>query len=277
MKKSLLLWILCILLTACTSVGISPTSTSTLIPVPSSMATSTPQPQPTETPSPKAIPTEVLSPQEQLERDYGALVPKDEKCVQFTDASISAQFLPSGATYAVMRFRATDKKIEHMQIPFGPLGELKDVAAVQATCRDNNGELIKYPVNIVVGTYDSGKYHDGINPFWDAPEGGNFDFGTPDQILKLIKQGDIIEFKVLMNQGNKPKDFTWRQEKGPKNEMIIEAYHRFSDINYQHQLDLLIAGIGVEEKDFNLIPIMLTLYTASIIRTDNPLHPQYTP
>lgn len=245
----------------------TPTPTATLAPTLTPTDTPIPTPSPTQTEIP-ATPTEQLSPQEQLERDYGHLVPKDEKCLSEPDVILSMpEYFPAGVTKAILIVHSTGIT-DKVTIPFGKDKVPREVTRLKVVCRDNQGN-IQRPMWLILGGDDFGKYHNGENPFWyHLPDGTNgYESSSIKEVLAKIQIGARIEVMIPTNSGNgnlREKFNEWdlhgdgytnHFEMG--NELANQAVREFSVPENEAQLDLLLAGQSVNVDDFSLHPLMI--------------------
>ena len=170
---------------------IAPTITPSETPIP-----------PTKVPSPTVAATKVLSPQEQLEREFGHLVPADEKCVGEgqEDIILSSDDTQTSIHYAHLRVHAADPSNAIKEtVLLGPPQDRKpvEVLSIPVVCRDINGNIIK-PQKLVLGGTTFGKNGADVNIFFDlmGPH------GVPVQtILDNIKEGDLIDIFIAIKPG----------------------------------------------------------------------------
>ncbi len=265
MKKiTLISWILFTLLTACNSVSPSPAPASTLMPVPSS--TTTPVVTPTSTNLPKPTATEQLTPQQQLERDFGNLVPKDEKCVKSPDVIFSTDYTQSNTHYAILHVRATNPaNAMWMTIPLGPPQDKKEreVLILPVVCRDANGGMIKF--GLILGGKDLGKNGADLNAYYNYKIGGElsekgFQVVSAQKILENIEEGDLMAIDVPIKPGDGDMKKSRDNWEGATNELAIIA---ILTVRYDEEYSLVVnqiaQGGGDIPDDFIIIPSRLEL------------------
>lgn len=248
--------VLVTLLVACAPMNLfpSPTPTPTASQIPTQ--TSTPSPTPTETLT--TTPTQTLTPEQQRERDYGALVPKDEPCVREPELHMNdPQYVSFDQVMAELSVYTTGN-VKKEKTLLGKNGVEAEITMVQVVCRDVNGNLTK-PMWLVIGSDSFGKNKSGNNIYWITIDNGTLvgiTVTTIDEILKQISKGLEIRIDIPVKRGNANLvDRFW--ENGASNQLANEAIRRFEQS--QEQIDLIVQGVGVSQDDFQLFPIRITL------------------
>jgi len=132
--------------------------------------------------------------------------------------------------------------------------EEREVKLIQVVCRDKNG-AIEEPIWVVLGGIDFGKDRDGKNVYW-TNDGGSIVVTTPDQILTQINQGEEIRITLVTKNGSGSFRDHWENH-GGGNESAQESARQLSE--KQEQINQLVEEIGVNESDFELFPLMITL------------------
>jgi hypothetical protein len=256
----------------CTFSIVTPTLTPTATLTPTLAPTYTPTPSPTPTEIP-VTQTEQLSPQELLERDFGSLVPKEEKCLKTPEVFLSMpDYFPSGVKKAELIVHSTGIT-DKITIPFGKDKAPREVTRLQVVCRDNQGTLQK-PMWLILGGDTFGKYQNGENPFWHIyPDGVNgYESLTTDEVLGKMKatKGARLDVMIPADQGNgflQDKFLEWDLQ-GPGyvnhfeigNELANESVRQLALPENKTQIDLLLAGQSVSIDNFSLYPLMITYY-----------------
>ena len=214
--------------------------------------------------SPSPTATEQLTHQEQLERDYGVLVPKNEKCVQFTDSISLPDYTQDNTTYASLQVRATDpKNAIWKKVGLGPPQDVKEreVLLLPVVCRDANDNIIK-PFWLILGGKDFGKDGSDLNVYYTHKGGKDFQVVPAQEILDNVQEGDRIEISVVIKpgQGNfKKLGSNWE---GATNELTrISILMVRYDKQYSDIVNLLAQGGSEIPDDFIIIPERIDLYS----------------
>ena len=255
---------LTIVFAACSNIpGLSPVATSTSLPTITPPPTNTPTQMPTTTPLPSPTATEQLTPQEQLERDYGHLVPKDEKCVLFPDGTVGYDYTQSNTHYTQLQVRATNPaNAMWMKIPLGPPHDQKEreVLVLPVVCRDANGSILK--TLLILGGRDFGKDGADLNVYYNHKGGKDFQVVPAQEILEQVQEGDRIEIYVVIKPGDgnfKKLGSNWE---GATNDLTkISILMVKDDKQYSDIVNLLAQGGGDIPNDFVIIPDRIDLYS----------------
>lgn len=257
---------LTMLITACGSIpGLSPVATPTPLPTITTLPTNTPTQMPTATPLPSPTATEPLTPQEQLERDYGHLVSKDEKCVKGV-GSASTDYIQNNTTYAYLHVHATNpNNAQWMTIELGRPEDKKprEVLVLPVVCRDANGGMIKF--GLILGGKDFGKDGADLNAYYNYKidgtlDGKGFQVVSAQEILENIEDGLLMAIDVPIKPGDgdmkKPRD-NWE---GATNELGIIAINTVRyDEAYSQVVNQIAEGGGEIPDNLIIIPSRLEL------------------
>lgn len=270
MKRfSFLALFLTMLITACGNIpGLGPVATSTTTPTITPPPTNTPTPTPTATPLPSPTATKQLTHQEQLERDYGHLVPKDEKCVTYTELiSPGSDIYPPGLVFAELQLHATGNKIgediKTITIPWGEEKTPREVNILRVICRDANLKIME-PMWLVLGGEDFGENHDGTAVYWYIANNGNNGrkIMTVQELITRISAGLKIKIEVpvkIASPSVKDRFGDYYGLDGYSNELTNQAIRTFYD--NEEIIKQIVGGSEVNQKDWVLYPLIIEVDT----------------
>ena len=259
---------LIMLISACGNIpGLKPVVTSTSLPTATPLPTNTPTQVPTATPPPRPTATEQLTYQEQLERDYGHLVPLSEKCVVYEELISYMDVIPSGTTFAQLQLHATGNinnvDIKTVTVPWGEDKLPREVYILRVVCRDANSNMME-PMWLVLGGDDFGAEHDGTAVYWYTASNG--DNGrrimTVQELITKISEGLKITVSVpikISSPSVRDRFGDYYGLEGYSNELYAQAVRTFYD--NEAIIKHVVSGGAVNQKDWIMYPLFMEFDT----------------